>query len=88
MVSHNISIYTILFKTAYQAVLLIVYHFYGCLLNYFLMVLIYTYSYICRTDFLEQLRSLKTNGAGKNVRSFFFILKPKYVEDLTLYLSD
>jgi hypothetical protein len=35
--------------------------------------------------FLEQLRSLKTKGERKNVRSIFLILKPKYVED---YLSD
>jgi hypothetical protein len=34
---------------------------------------------------LEQLRRLKTNGERKNVRSIFLILKPKYVEDLTLY---
>jgi hypothetical protein len=37
---------------------------------------------------LEQLRRLKTNGERKNVWSIFLILKPKYVEDLTLYLSD
>jgi hypothetical protein len=38
--------------------------------------------------FLEQLKSLKTNGKRKNVQSIFLILKFKYVEDLTLDLSD
>jgi hypothetical protein len=37
---------------------------------------------------LEPLRRLKTNGKRKNVRSIFLILKPKYVEDLTFYLSE
>ena len=36
----------------------------------------------------EQLKRLKTNDKRKNVRSIFLILKPKYVEDLTLYLFD
>ncbi len=38
--------------------------------------------------FLEQLKSLKTNNERKNVWSIFSILKSKYVEDLTLDLSD
>ncbi len=38
--------------------------------------------------FLEQLKSLKTNGKRKNVWSIFLILKPMYVKDLTLDLSD
>ncbi len=38
--------------------------------------------------FLEQFKSLKTNGERKNVQSIYLILKPKYVEDLTLDLSD
>jgi hypothetical protein len=38
--------------------------------------------------FSEQLKSLKTNGKRKNVWSIFLILKPKYVGDLTLDLSD
>ncbi len=38
--------------------------------------------------FLEQLKSLETNGERKNIWSIFLILKPKYVEDLSLDLSD
>jgi len=38
--------------------------------------------------FLKQLRSLITNGERKNVWSIFLIPKPKYVEDLTLQLSE
>jgi len=46
------------------------------------------FSIVLRFDSLclEQLRRLKTNGERKNVRSIFLILKPKYLEDLTLYL--
>ncbi len=48
---------------------------------------LYLFLYM-RIRLLEQLQSLKTNGKRKNVRSIFLILKPKYVEDLTLDLSD
>jgi len=33
-------------------------------------------------------QKIKTNGERKNVQSICLILKPKYVEDMTLYLSD
>jgi len=51
MVSRNISIYTILFMTANQALLLIVYYLYGCPVNYYLMVQTNAYSYTCGSDF-------------------------------------
>ena len=51
MVSCNISVYAILFMTANQALLLIVYHFYGCPVNYIVMVQICTYSYEYGSDF-------------------------------------
>ncbi len=59
---------------------------YPCIFSHFPHVL----DRVLRFDSLcsEQLRRLKTNGKRKNVRSIFLILKPKYVEDLTLYLSD
>jgi hypothetical protein len=34
------------------------------------------------------MQELKTNGERKNVRSIFSVLNPKYVEDLTVDLSD
>jgi hypothetical protein len=88
MVSRNISVYTILFKTANQAVLLIKYNFYGCPVNYFWLVLIYTNSYICRSDFRSNSEDRKNQRRKKECSEYFLILKPKYVEDLTLYLSD
>ncbi len=51
MVSHHISGYTILFMTANQAVSLIVYHEYGCPVNYFVMIPIYTHSSVRRSNF-------------------------------------
>ena len=39
-------------------------------------------------DAQPEMQKIKTNNKRKNVRSIFSILKPKYVEDLTLYLSD
>jgi len=60
----------------------IVYHFYSCPVKYFQMVLIYTYLYHVGQIFGATQKL-------KNVCSeYFLILKPKYVEDLTLYLSD
>ena len=77
MVSHNISVDTILCMTANQALLLIgCTHFYGCPENYFLIVQIYTYSYNVDQIF----------GATPKLFGVFFNTKPKYVDDLTLDL--
>ena len=51
MISRNISVYAILFMTANQALLLIVYQFYCCPVYYFAMVQVRTYYYLCRSDF-------------------------------------
>jgi hypothetical protein len=34
-----------------------------------------------------KMQKIKTNGERNNVRSIFLMLKPKYVEDLTVELS-
>ena len=47
----NISVYTILFMTANQVLLLLGYHYYGNPVNYFLLVQIYTYYSTCRFNF-------------------------------------
>jgi hypothetical protein len=86
VVSCNISIYTILYKTANQAVLQIMCDFYGCPVNNFRLVLSYQFLHM-KFRLMEQVRSLKTNGERENVWRILLILKPKYVEDLTLSLS-
>ncbi len=68
MVSCNISVFTILFKTAYQALLLIMYNYYGCPVNYVGMVQIYSYSFTCGSDLRSNSKAYKPT-AKKNVRS-------------------
>jgi hypothetical protein len=72
MVSCNISVYTILFMTANQVLLLIVYHFYGCPGNFFVMVKICIYSYTCGSDFLSNSEAYKQMAREKMFEVFLY----------------
>ncbi len=74
MVSCNISVYTILFKTAYQALLLILYHYYGFPVNYLVMVQLYTYSSTCGSDSWSDSKH-KHRRQKKECSEYFFNTK-------------
>jgi hypothetical protein len=68
--------------TANQALLLIVYHFYGCPVNYFVMVQTFIYSYTHVDQIFGATQKLKNQRQKKECLEYFLILKPKYVEQV------
>jgi hypothetical protein len=74
--------HTIPIMTAKQALLLLRYHFYGLAVNFFPMLQKYTYSSTSRST--TQNANIKSQRQKKEFSEYFFILKYKYVDDLTV----
>ena len=61
--------------TANQALLLIVYHFYGCPVNYFVMVQTFIYSYTHVDQIFGATQKLKNQRQKKECLEYFFNTK-------------